>query len=133
MRAIQTVIEQLSQADNFDTLVLTDPTGLPVATAGDRKEAQALAAVVTEILRVSKQIDTRLELGRAESFALLSHQTHRGVLCRQFTAGDQPLVLAVIVQYGGNYSRHIEEAIRHIQEIWGRPASELSTGNRVGG
>ncbi|MGC9397752.1 MAG: hypothetical protein ACP5HM_01295 [Anaerolineae bacterium] len=133
MKAVQDVIDQLSQREGFDTLVLTDRTGLPVAIAGDRAEAGALAAVVTEILRVSQQVDTRLNLGSADSFALLSHRTRRGVLCRQFTVGDRPLVLAVVVRYGGNYSRHIETAIQHIQKSWNMSAAELSAEGSEGG
>ncbi len=118
MKAIQQIVLELSQQEGFGTVVLTDATGLPLAISENREEAEALAAVVADILRSSSGISRRLEWGDMSEIMLLSHDAQRGVLCRRFRAGAQDLVLALFIQPQHAYWPATGQAIHKIRQAW---------------
>jgi predicted regulator of Ras-like GTPase activity (Roadblock/LC7/MglB family) len=124
MKAIKQIIEDLSQQPGFGTVVLTNASGLALATSSDRQEAEALAAVVTEILRASSGIGGRLGWGQMSEVMLLSDDAQRGVLCRQFKAGKSELTLALFIQPQHAYWQATTQAIRQIQQAWSQGRKE---------
>ncbi len=118
MKQIQNLIEELSQEPGFSTVVLTDNTGLSLAAAGDLSQAQSLAALVGEILRLGYQAGRRLEMGGMSDMIMLYDEVKQGILCRQFTAGQQTLILAVVIQPNEAYWPATSRAIRQVQESW---------------
>lgn len=118
MKALQQIVTELSTEDGFGTVVLTDDTGLPLATSADRAEAESLAAVVADVLRASAGISVRLGWGAMNEVMLLSDDAQRGVLCRKFRAGQRELVLALFIQPQHTYWQATTRAIRQIQQIW---------------
>ncbi|HOU12855.1 MAG TPA: roadblock/LC7 domain-containing protein [Anaerolineae bacterium] len=118
MKAIQQIVLELSRQEGFGTVVLTDATGLPLAISENREEAEALAAVVADILRSSSGISRRLEWGEMSEIMLLAHDAQRGVLCRRFRAGEQDLVLALFIQPQHVYWQATGQAIQKIQQTW---------------
>lgn len=118
MKAIQQIILELSREEGFGTVVLTDPTGLPLAISENREEAEALAAVVADILRSSAGIGRRLGWGDMSEIMLLSNDAQRGVLCRRFQAGEQDLVLALFIQPQYVYWKATTQAINKIKQAW---------------
>ncbi len=128
MKAIQQIIENLSHEDGFGTVVLTNASGLPLATSENRAEAEALAAVVADVLRASAGISVRLGWGPMSEVMLLSEDAQRGVLCRTFQAGASELVLAFFILPQHTYWRATTQAIRDIQKAW----SQSSLGGNGG-
>ena len=118
MKAVQDIIRNLSQQEGFGTVVLTDATGLPLATSEDRDGAESLAAVVAEILRAAGGISARLGWGTMSETLLLSDDAQRGVMCRQFKAGRRDLVLALFITPQNAYWEATTQAIREIQQVW---------------
>ena len=118
MKAIQQIITDLSQQEGFGTVVLTDASGLPLAISANREEAEALAAVVTDILRSSAGIGRLLGWGEMNEIMLLSDDAQRGVLCRRFQSGEQSLVLALFIQPQYVYWKATTQAIQKIKQAW---------------
>lgn len=118
MKAIQQIVLELSREEGFGTVVLTDATGLPLAISENRAEAEALAAVVADILRSSAGIGRRLGWGDMSEIMLLSNDAQRGVLCRRFQAGKQDLVLALFIQPQYVYWKTTTQAINKIKQAW---------------
>ncbi len=118
MKTIQQIILDLSQQEGFSTVVLTDASGLPLAISANREEAEALAAVVADILRSASGIGRRLGWGEMNEIMLLSDDAQRGVLCRRFQAGEQDLVLALFIQPRHIYWQATTQAIRKIKQAW---------------
>jgi len=118
VKAIQQIITDLSQQEGFGTVVLTDDSGLPLAISANREEAEALAAVVTDILRSSAGIGRRLGWGEMNEIMLLSDDAQRGVLCRRFRSGEQNLVLALFIQPQYVYWKATTQAIQKIKQAW---------------
>jgi predicted regulator of Ras-like GTPase activity (Roadblock/LC7/MglB family) len=124
MKSIQQIIETLGQEEGFSTVVLTNESGLPLAMSENREESEALAAVVTDILRSAKGISKRLKWGAMNEVMLLSDDAKRGVLCRRFEAGNNTLILALFIQPEHVYWQATTRAIRDIKKAW--TASHLS-------
>jgi len=118
MRAVQQVIEDLSQQEGFGTVVLTNASGLSLATSANRQEAEALAAVVAEMLRASAGIGTRLGWGAMSEMLLLAEDAQQGLLCRQFAAGEHTFVLALFIKPKYAYWEATTQAIQQIKQIW---------------
>lgn len=118
MKAIQQIVLELSRQAGFGTVVLTDASGLPLAISENREEAEALAAVVADILRSSSGIGRRLGWGDMSEIMLLSNDAARGVLCRRFQAGEQDLVLALFIQPQHIYWKATTKAINQIKQVW---------------
>lgn len=118
MKAIQQIVLDLSREEGFGTVVLTDASGLPLAISENREEAEALAAVVADILRSSSGIGRRLGWGDMSEIMLLSNDAQRGVLCRRFQAGEQDLVLALFIQPQHIYWKATTRAINKIKQAW---------------
>lgn len=117
MKEVQRLVRELAQSDGFSTVVLTDASGLPMATSEDFAAAQALAAIVAEVLRVAQRAGERLEMTDLTEIMLLSQDAQRGVLYRQFEAGGRHLVLAMVIQPNHAYWQATREVIRQIQEL----------------
>jgi len=118
MRAVQQNVEALSQEEGFGTVVLTNASGLPLATSENRAEAEALAAVVADMLRSAEGIGDRLGWDVMSEIMLLSQDAQRGVLCRRFTAGARDMVLALFIAPQHAYWRATTRAIQQIQQVW---------------
>ncbi len=118
MKAIQQIIEDLSRQEGFGTVVLTNVSGLPLATSENRQEAEALAAVVADMLRSAAGISNRLGWGAMNEIMLLSNDAQRGVLCRRFQAGEQELVLALFIRPQHVYWQATAQAIQKIKQAW---------------
>ncbi|HRU95004.1 MAG TPA: roadblock/LC7 domain-containing protein [Anaerolineae bacterium] len=117
MKEVQHLISQLGQQPGFSTVVLTDASGLSMATAGDLQTAQALAAIVAEVLRVIRRADERLEMSHLSEVMLLSQDAQQGVLYRQFEAGGRSLVLAMVIEPHHTYWSATSQVIREIQQL----------------
>ncbi|HOV47825.1 MAG TPA: roadblock/LC7 domain-containing protein [Anaerolineae bacterium] len=117
MKEVQHLISQLGQQPGFSTVVLTDASGLSMATAGDLQTAQALAAIVAEVLRVIRRANERLEMSPLSEMMLLSQDAREGVLYRQFEAGGRSLVLAMIIEPHYTYWSATSQVIREIQQL----------------
>jgi predicted regulator of Ras-like GTPase activity (Roadblock/LC7/MglB family) len=118
MKSIQQIILDLSESEGFSTVVLTNTSGLPLATSPDVDEAHALAAVVAEMPRISTQATQRLGLGENPEVLFLSTDAQRGLLCRQFSAGGKELILALMIRPQHAYWQATSQAIRKIQAVW---------------
>ena len=116
MKEVQHLISQLGQQPGFSTVVLTDASGLSMATAGDLQTAQALAAIVAEVLRVIRRADERLEMSHLSAVMLLSQDAQQGVLYRQFEAGGRSLVLAMVIEPHHTYWSATSQVFREIQQ-----------------
>ena len=119
MRAVQQIIEALSQEEGFGTVVLTNASGLPLATSANREEAALLAAIVADMLRSANGIGSRLGWDVMSEIMLLSSDARRGVLCRRFTAGTRDVVLALFIEPQHAYWRATSQAIAQIKQAWG--------------
>lgn len=120
MKAIQQIIEALGREEGFSTVVLTNASGLTLATSEASPEAEALAAIVADILRAASGISERLHWTTMSEIMLLAEDSQRGLLCRRFTAGGRELVLAVFIRPHHAYWQATTRAIRDIQAIWQR-------------
>jgi predicted regulator of Ras-like GTPase activity (Roadblock/LC7/MglB family) len=117
MKELQQIIHDLSRREGFSTVVLTDSSGLPLATSHDQKTAQTLAAFVAEVMRLSERANERLGLTDMREIMLLSGDAQRGVLYRQFEAGDRRLVLAMFIRPQQAYWKETSRVIREIQQV----------------
>ena len=117
MRAVQQIIEHLSQQKGFSSVVLTDATGLTLATSADRAMADELAAVVAEMLRASESSNQRLNLGIMGEIMLLADDAQQGLLCRRFNDGARDYVLAVVIRPNNAYWQATATAIQQIKDV----------------
>ncbi|MBN1878376.1 MAG: roadblock/LC7 domain-containing protein [Anaerolineae bacterium] len=118
MRAIQQIIENLSQQEGFDTVILTDATGLPLASSVDMPAAESFAAVVADMLRASAGVGTRLGMEGMSEVLLIAEDAKRGLLCRKFQANGRELVLALIIYPNHAYWPATTQAIQDIKRTW---------------
>ncbi|HDQ34985.1 MAG TPA: hypothetical protein ENN14_01580 [Chloroflexi bacterium] len=117
MKEVQRIIRELGASEGFSTVVLTDASGLPMATSEDFEAAQALAAIVAEVLRVAQRAGERLDMTDLTEIMLLSQDAQRGVLYRQFQAGERHLVLAMVIQPNHAYWQATSQIIQQIQQL----------------
>jgi predicted regulator of Ras-like GTPase activity (Roadblock/LC7/MglB family) len=128
MKEIQRIIRQLGEEDGFDTVVLTDESGLPLASTQDFEEAEALAAIIGQIQRFSVRALERWKLGKTSEILLISEDAKRGILCRQFEAGEHKLALAVVIRPDHVYWKATTKAIQEIKQSWRLRASDAIEG-----
>lgn len=117
MKDIQRIVQELAQESGFNTLVLTDASGFPLAAASDSKEAQAPAAVAALIQRVAGQTREQLGLEAMNEVAMYDASGQR-LVCRAFRAGDHELIMAAKIPPQLSYRRVMNRAIREIQKAW---------------
>jgi len=118
MKLVQLIIQELGKQYGFLSVVLTDSTGLPLATSSNGENGDALAAFVTEMLRVSSQAGNRLMLGKLGELIMIYDQSDRRVICRRFVAGGHELILGVLISSQKSYRRATNQTIREIQRVW---------------
>lgn len=123
MKEIQRLIHELAQMEGFSTVVLTDASGLPLAASADFEQAQALAAIVAEVLRLAQRAGERLTLPQLTEIMLLGQDARQGVLYRQFEAGGRRLVLALIIRPEYAYWAATSQVIRQVQSLLDKNAS----------
>ncbi len=120
MKAIQQVIERLSQQEGFETVILTDAAGLPLATSVEMRAAEEFSAVVAKMLRASASVGKRLKMGAMSEIMLLAEDAQQGLLCRKFQVDGEELVLAMVIRPQHTYWEATTQAIREIQRLWER-------------
>ncbi len=120
MKAIQQVIERLSQQEGFETVILTDAAGLPLATSVEMRAAEEFSAVVARMLRASASVGKRLKMGAMSEIMLLAEDAQQGLLCRKFQVDGEELVLAMVIRPQYTYWEATTQAIQEIQRLWER-------------
>ncbi len=120
MKAIQEIVEELSRQEGFGTVVLTDVTGLPLATSVDMQAAESFAAVVAEMVRASAGVGSRLEMNGMSDVMLLAEDAQQGLLCRIFKVNQRKVILALIIYPQHAYWAATTQAIREIKQAWQR-------------
>lgn len=118
MKAVQQIVEALSQREGFGTVVLTDVSGLPLAASKNRESVAALAAVIADVVRAAEGVGDRLKLDVTGEILLLSPDRQRGVLCRRFAAGGRDLLLASFIERQRVDWQAVAQAITQIERVW---------------
>ncbi len=115
---LTTLLTRLNENGNFSITVLTDSQGLPIASAampGFDPERQS--AVVAVIQRMAEQAGNRLGLDMDE-ICLNAANGHR-LVCRNFQAGSNQLILAVLIKNRDQSHRRLtNQAILNITQVW---------------
>jgi len=109
-------------AGGFSLVLLGDLEGFPVAWASaPGEEAEARAAAVALMQRSAAQARAQLGLGVTDEITLHDDRGRR-LVCRPFRAGDDDLILIVLVPGSQQaYRKTTNRALREIQRIIGSP------------
>jgi predicted regulator of Ras-like GTPase activity (Roadblock/LC7/MglB family) len=89
------LLVDLNNNGKFLISVLTDQTGLPIASSANNDESEMQAAVVAQVRRISNQV--KLQLGMAETDEInLNDINGRRLVSRSFTVKDNDFMLAIL-------------------------------------
>lgn len=125
---IQTSLEQvlanLCQAGGFAGAILVSGDGLPIAAVGNEIEADTIAAMVALVRSVVERTQIQVRLAHIEEVSILDRHRQQ-LVCRYFTVGENPLILAVVVPAKIAYRKATRAAIRQIRALWPAAHSNL--------
>lgn len=92
---LQDLLVDLNNRGQFLITVLTDQTGLPLASSANNDESEMQAAVVAQVRRISNQV--KLQLGMAETDEInLNDIKGRRLVSRSFSVKDDDFMLAIL-------------------------------------
>ncbi len=99
--------------------VLTDETGLPMATAaaGDEDPTTQLAAVVPLVRHQVERSNEWIGLSDAREI-IVNHDDGTRLVSRFFSVGDRSFILACVVPDKKPYRRAMNKAITAIKRLW---------------
>jgi predicted regulator of Ras-like GTPase activity (Roadblock/LC7/MglB family) len=115
---LSAILADLNLRGGFAISVLTDTDGLLLASAAAPDwDAEKQAAVVA-LIRDAARHTEGARLGQADEVTVRDGVGRR-LVCRPFIAGDQLLLLSVLVADGRPYRRLTNVAVREIRRLWG--------------
>jgi len=118
---LNNLLQNKNKEGGFPISVITDSQGLSIAAAtvnGDDPDRQS--AVVALIRKAAGQVTRQMGWGTTDEIALYQADGQR-LVCRPFQAGDQDLILAVMVtNRQQSYRRITNTGITRIKHIWAR-------------
>lgn len=117
-KLIQLLTEMNLEGD-FPMAVLADRDGFPIAAvAGDDQDPEKQSALVALVQRAVMQAQSQLGMAETDEFSLFDARGTRWV-CRPFWAGEQMMILAILVpDKQQSYRRVTTRTIRAIQQLW---------------
>ncbi len=115
----ETILARLNREGQFTASVLASDDGLPVASAPAPSpyDADTVAAMVALVKGFVKDTQTQLGLAEVDEVSIVVGDRSR-LICRYFSLGDRPFVLATIAPPGQSYRRLTSRAIRDIHQAW---------------
>ncbi len=113
------ILKNLMAQGEFSLAVLTDRNGLPIASSdGDQNSSEAQSAVVAQIQNVVIRALGNISMSTPDEISL-NDVDGRKLVCRQFTGGDGPVYLAILIPNRVKpYRKAMNQAIRSIQRVW---------------
>ncbi len=114
---IRQILDNLCTEYDFEAAVLVGPEGLPLAAARSEHDADALAAVTAFFRRSARQVQSQMGWSVLDEVSILAQRGVR-LIGRSFTAGDQELILVVLLPQRMYYRQATNQAIRAIRRAW---------------
>lgn len=113
------ILSRMNNEGQFTATVLASDDGLPVAAVPTPSpySADTMAAMVTLVKGFIQDTQSQLGLAEVDEVSIVVGDRSR-LICRYFTAGDRPLVLAIIAPPGRTYRRLTTRAIHEIDQAW---------------
>lgn len=113
--SLSDIVTEMHADGDFSISVLASKEGLPIATAPRGHNSDLAAAIIALLQKVSDE--TQGELGMASvDEVTIRDQDRLRLVCRNFFAGKEELILAALVP-PDHYYRHVtNQAIKRIQE-----------------
>ena len=110
-------LAEMNVQGGFVASVLSDRQGFLIAAAvaaGHDPDVQS--AVVAQVQNAISHVRGQLGMGQTDEIAV-ADSSGRRLVCRLFRAGDQELILAVLVPTRASYRRLTNRAIRDIRSM----------------
>jgi predicted regulator of Ras-like GTPase activity (Roadblock/LC7/MglB family) len=120
LESIKSILAQLSQESQLAQCILTDDTGLMVASSGvNGEESETYAAAVSMLQAFMSKAEKQIGMSKMDEFAL-TDATGKRLICRPFTAFDGSTFILVIVLNNRHqpYRRSVRIAIQAIRSAW---------------
>ncbi|MEM7032239.1 MAG: hypothetical protein AAF629_22000 [Chloroflexota bacterium] len=113
------LLAEMNAKGCFPISVITDSQGLTIASAADSEEdPNTQSAVVALIQKTATQAGDQIGLAQTAEI-ILNDQQGRRLICRPFQAGDQDMILTVIVpQRQQTYRRLTNQVVHAVQRQW---------------
>jgi predicted regulator of Ras-like GTPase activity (Roadblock/LC7/MglB family) len=109
-------LQTMNEAGKFQAAVLTSGEGLPIITVPTNYDSHVAAAIVAMLRRISDRAENQLGMAEVDEVTIRGHDRVR-LVCRYLPAGEEKLILAVIVPPGHSYRRVTNRAVRQITRL----------------
>jgi predicted regulator of Ras-like GTPase activity (Roadblock/LC7/MglB family) len=117
-RDLQDKLIDLNNKGHFLITVLTDQSGLPLASSAGNDESEMQAAVVAQVKRISNQVKNQLGMAETDEISL-NDINGRRLVCRAFFADNTEFMLAVLIANRDTpYRRLTTQAIQSIKSCF---------------
>ncbi len=116
---LKNLFTEINRSSGFNCTILTDDSGLPIASSSDDTEdTDVTAATVSRIQQTVLQTKDHLNMGQLEEVSLNDSSGKRLVI-RPFNAGSTLFFLAVILPNKSiTYKRTMKKVISEITRKW---------------
>lgn len=113
------IMQSLNDRGNFVISVLTDETGLLLASSDQNPDTSEMqSAVGAQVQGLVQRVVGHLSMAEPEEIALNDVQGKR-LVCRPFQVRDATVILAVLIPTKGQtYRKVMNQAIRAIRQTW---------------
>jgi predicted regulator of Ras-like GTPase activity (Roadblock/LC7/MglB family) len=115
------VLRQMNDEGRFRASVLVSSDGLPISLVSSPFDIEMMAAMVTLVANTIEQAMESIGLDELDEVSVVQADKMR-LICRQFTVGEERVILAAIAPPHQTYRRLTNRAIKRIRSAWeGRP------------
>lgn len=113
------IMQALNDRGNFVISVLTDESGLLLASSDQNPDTSEMqSAVGAQVQGLVQRVVRHLSMAEPEEITLNDVEGKR-LVCRPFRLGDATVILAVLIPTKGQaYRKLMNQAIRSIQQTW---------------
>lgn len=109
------LLESARRDHAIDTIVLTHANGFPIAHTHDT-DSEAVAAAGALAGHLMRDVQESTGLRVIEECSFVDGDGQR-MVCRRFTAGEQPLILVALLEAQRSYRRATTHLIRDVRRL----------------
>lgn len=113
---IRHALQVMNEAGKFQAAVLTSTEGLPIVTVPANYDSHVAAAIVAMIRKISDRAENQLGMAEVDEVTICGRDRVR-LVCRYLPAGEEMLILAVMVPPNHSYRRVTNRTVKQIKRL----------------